>query len=791
MIVSEFIRTVITSESGYFCLALSTPSGENWREEWFKWPEQTNDIIDRAINCATEFNVYFSSYLFSTRSRQKQFVVPSLTIQADLDTANASDLPLEPNVLVESSPNRYQAYWLLDELIDLDAHEILSRKLTYAIENCDRSGWPLGRMLRIAGTLNHKYLEGPYDVKVIRDSKRRHRPSSLELLPDVPDAKTDTFDESFIDNPPTDYEIGPQELLNNCRATLPVKVVQQYNVRARDRSAAIWALECAGFRIGLTREQVFWLAKHTANNKFADLRYHADRELAKDVLRAEALVQSKVTDARSAILEARKLPGVVHEKRQHLANLILAHMKEQGEFLRTTDDNGWYIRRDLGRPINITSHSQYLEMILDLQYGLNASEADQTYVVQSLSSHSRALPATAINASLSYYDGDGGVLLLHSGKKDVYRIGATHIETVGNGAYKLVFPWPVNMEPFAISPHKAEWHTILFGDCLNNVVGIESKHAMAMLRVWFLFLLFRNAAVSRPILALFGQPGAGKSTLFRRVYALLYGRQRSLGSVTKADDFDYAVSSDPLTVLDNVDTWEAWLPDRLALSASTSDITKRKLYSDTDVIVLKRQALVGITAHNPRFGREDVADRLLLLTFERLANFKPEGEIIERILRQRNQLWAGVVHDVQLVLSTPQPKHTPQFRVEDFARIGYWIATALGIEDDFEASITTVKGSQKQFTLDEEHVLVTALSAMVAKDTSPKWRSASRLWTDLEMFASDPHTFRKSYRNAVHLGKKLWAMQESLNATFNIVWKHDIERGARMWLITERNNGTS
>lgn len=821
MDVKDFLRTVITTppltpeqrEAGdrqYFCLALGTKRGQGWWEKWFEWPDQLDVIVALAAEASEEHNVYFSTYLFSTRSSQKEYVLPTRTIQADLDEADVLTLSPVPAVLVETSAGRHQGYWLVkpeyysetvhdpvtntDTQVErevpihsLEAHEILSRKLTYSIPLCDHSGWALGRKVRFPSTINHKYLEGPQQVRIAATSLKQYALSEYELLPDVAQVIVEHFSEEFLNDPPEAYPIGPNELLHTYKSRLPHGVVQSYNVLSRDRSRTLWALLCAGFRAGMAREEVYWLGLNTPNNKFADLHHNARRELAKDVLRAEELVKSKIPDERGIILEARKLPGMVVEKRQYILAKVQEYMRASGEFVRTPDDNAYYVRHDLGRPILISPRSEYFNMVLDLQFGLNPSEGEQQYVVNGLYSWTRNLPVNGRASALSYYDADSNALLLHTGKKDVLRITANAIERTIDGSYGVVFPWQSSTEPFSptFSASTDDWGELLFGTALHNVIGIERAEAKALLQVWLMFLLFRSSSVSRPILALFGQPGSGKSTLFRRIYTVLYGRQKSLGAVTTPDDFDHATATEPLVVLDNVDTWEKWLPDRLALAASTSDIVVRKLYTDQDTITKTRSAILGITAHNPRFGREDVADRLVLLTFERLAHFLPEGDIITDILRKRNQIWGAICLDIQRVLQQPQPNYAdvPQFRVEDFARIGTWIAQALGCAEAFHSGLQVMSQGSKAFNLEEDHLIVQSIDQYVRQCArANQWQTVSQLWTDLVMYSSDSSAFVKTYRNAVALNKKLWSLQESLNVAYSVDWKQE-GTSSRLWRI--------
>lgn len=1064
MDIAEFLDVVITSESGYFCLAVRNGDGE-WYEDWYCWPKDKSKIITAALKYSVSQDVYFSSYLFSEQSSRKENVLPSRTIQADLDHADLLSIPIAPTVTIESSPGRYHAYWVVeDELLPIE-HEQLSKKITYSIPNCDRSGWPLGRKLRLPDTYNYKYSP-PVQVSVSGITLRRYTCTELEscCLP-IEAIKPGGLDlsqeiENWVENPESgiDKNISPLELLHAIKTKLPPKVISQYNLVSKDRSTTLWALMTALFRADLSRELVFYIAKYSANNKFNELKYNGDRELAKDVLRAEAVINSPLSSVKQKILELRVSRGHSVEKRQAILDMVLNSLKESGEFMRTYDDSIWYIPANLGRPIQIGSRSEYLQMTMDLNYGLNNSEVEYSYVAAGLANYARSLSVISETGSLSYYNIAANTMFIHTGRREVVRITPQNIDKVVNGTYGLVFPWNQANESF--SPRfdrPIDWAGEIFDGALDTVLNLSKEEAKVILQVWLMFVLFRTHAVSRPILALFGQPGcldgntilsikrgehsprnfsikhaynsfhgrwnrniptrilsvkdnivtwreikniiysgnkpvycvfigdndpvyttadhrfltptgykhlselsagdtvvtkgpslesdwkipstrrivtakyhpysrsktvngygpyntilycravleanlnnlsitgylkllntndqafsifkflpenihihhinenpeddsldnlkamtksehdtfhglnnqknlgpysglyttttariklieyyglaetydiemadpdapnfvvnnivvhnSGKSTLMRRIYTILYGGRRSLSAVTSAEDFDQAVAIDPLVVLDNVDTWERWLPDRLALAAATSDVTKRKLYTDFDTVTLRRQAILGISAHNPKFGREDVTDRLLLLMFKRLPHFIPEGDIIANLHKKRAAIWGSIITDIQKVLNTPLPTEDeiPQFRVEDFSRIGMRIARALGIDSIFFAAITKISSGQKTFSLEEDSILVQSLSNLLNKQQQqhpqkePQWYTASALWSGLEISSPDPRAFIKIYRNSIVLGHKLWSMQENLKHVFNVEWKDDSSRGSRLW----------
>lgn len=800
MNTKEFLQSVVTSsQPGWFVLAIGNGHG-GWLEQWMKWPEDIDAIVERATAQADKANVYFSSYLFKQPSSLKENVLPSRTIQADLDDADVNNLTREPTILVETSPGRHQGYWILDEELPLEGHEATSKRLTYSIEQCDRSGWPLGRKVRVPGTKNHKYLTGPKEVRIVKSSERQYSSLEFEGLPEVNPAIVAHFDDNWIESP-TGVSRNALELLNDIQDSIPVKVYIQYSVAQKDRSEALWALMRYAFKCGLTRDQVFTLAKDSANNKFADLNHRADQSLAKDVLRAELANNTGFQDPRQLISDIYKKPHSPRERKEMIFNVVLKHMRDNGEFLHATNGHAWYIRRDIGRPVALTRFGEALASLLDIQFGLNAVEPETRYVVEGLKAYVSSLPDTAIQSSLTYYDAERKHLLIHTGRKTVLKVTASSVEECIDGCYDIIFPWSQSTD--VCTPQYAgdiDWGDELFGNgtrgfgsSVHNLTNMTDEQGIALLKVWFLFVLFRNIASSRPVLAMIGAPGSGKSVTFKKIYAALYGRHKSIGAVTSMDDFDHAVSREPFVGLDNVDTWEKWLPDRIALSAGTSDVVKRKLYSDSDTIVLKRQAILGVTAHNPKFGREDVADRFLLFTYQRLHHFISEGAILGDILSKRGRIWGAIIKDCQRVLDTafPNDNEVPQFRIEDFAKIGLWMARAVGCEKDFRSSIGDVVTSQKAFSREEESLLVTVLMTFAEvnskREGGPKPYTVSQLWGSLESLATDRRTFTNAYRNAVALSKKLSAMENSLKDVLDIQLAID-KLGIKMWLITKKQD---
>lgn len=1079
--LKTFLETVITCREGWLCLALMRKDASAWSESWYKWPDDKDEIIVQALANADEYNVNFSSYLFSAQRRTKENALPTRTIQADLDAADIRSLPLIPTALVCTSKGRYQAYWVLTEELDLDAHEALSRRMTYSIENADHAGWPIGKTARVPGTQNHKYLDGPQPVVIESISGTTYDSFAFEMLPDVeiPSARAD---EEWVRGDKGEPVASPNEFLDNLRQEkkLPAKIVLQYGTPQNDRSAALWALMLALFRANCDRNTVYSIAQQSANNKFTGLRYNGDIELAKDVVRAEAVVERKFVDPRSEIREVRRLPGQKFILNARIMGIVYETMRSEGDFIHTTDNSTYYMPRSTGRPIELTQHSEYLNALMSTKFGLNNIEDVTRFCKSDLINHTVNMPMDVDVGSMSHYNGATNSLLLHTGGKDITCISRNGISQQSNGANNIMFIWDTMSELFGIDtsplPDGLPWYDILFENCFDSVIDMEPNTAMALMRIWVLFIIFRKAAFTRPILAFIGEPGclsgktkvviergrhtdrvftleeafysfngisqggkgkrpwlrsipskilslkdgeirartiksivqsgnkrtysiviegrdairatvdhrfltptgyvqlenlrrgdsvivrgdnlrgrganaatrrivsanfhpharqkvvdgygpygsilycravlearlnglavedflrivhtdqeaalllaylpadvqihhndedptndswdnlkvlsreehsrlhgqqhqenlgrysgrwnyttakvvsityhgveptydiemedgdapnflvygavvhnSGKSTIMRRLYRLFYGKRRNLVQASTQSNLNLSSTVCPFLCIDNMDTWEKWLPDWLATSIADTDIEVRKLYTDNDKIRIKRQAVVGLTAHNPKFSRPDVADRLLLLTFRRLLVHNDESRILDRIVVNRNKIWGGIQQDIIKVLEQPLATDTesPALRIADFATLGMRIAKALGIVSEFFSAVKSISDEQRYFTLEEEAILVTALRELAKADQRNGKvgieRPATVLASELEAYSGDSLSFKRHYSNPMSLSRKIASMQTALNEVFILDQRFDPARGAKLWSVRfrhgENNNG--
>lgn len=88
------------------------------------------------------------------KSRKRGNIVKVRAIFADFDLGAPSNLPLQASIVVETSPNRYQYYWLCDEL-SIEDFELLESGLVKKF-GADKNCKDVSRVLRIPGFLHLK-----------------------------------------------------------------------------------------------------------------------------------------------------------------------------------------------------------------------------------------------------------------------------------------------------------------------------------------------------------------------------------------------------------------------------------------------------------------------------------------------------------------------------------------------------------------------------------------------------------------------------------------------------------
>lgn len=268
----------------YVCLSAK---GSSWKDYVFPWNDKLEATVTQWLDTHSTKNLYFCPLPFNEPKRRKEAVSRSRLLWSDID--NADPHKVEPSILWESSPGRFQGLWLLPKPVYAEEAAELSKRMAYYI-GADRGGWDLTQVLRIPGTPNLKYPEKPI-VKLIHFTDR--------ILKDV-----------------------PQRTLDRWRSTITRKLLRIIEGPAEQgkRSDMLWYLEHELCDLGIPVKDVIAILRDSEWNKYRgradeDERFSSEMEKLKEdrgekksVTRVESVVL-EVVDYSQLMSSSASTPG--------------------------------------------------------------------------------------------------------------------------------------------------------------------------------------------------------------------------------------------------------------------------------------------------------------------------------------------------------------------------------------------------------------------------------------------------------------------------------------------------
>jgi hypothetical protein len=283
-----FFRSIFGQLQGIVCLSFRSQKG-SFTEEYFRWPDEQQEMLVAVERHADTHDCYFCPQLLDTKKRAKEHVVLAPNVWADLDFCTPDKMLLEPTVVVESSPDRFQAYWILDRPVDPDVAQELSKRIAYkhADQGADRSGWDLTQLLRVPQTPNFKHIRDGTapQVNLVYTNHNRYRPEDFDEYPKSPEYMA-------VDIPMPELDIPDgkaEQLLQDKREELSPYTWTLFSEvpDVPSWSEVLWKLLMMLYETGYTREEVYIIASSAACNKYARDGRPAV-QLWKEVCRAEA-----------------------------------------------------------------------------------------------------------------------------------------------------------------------------------------------------------------------------------------------------------------------------------------------------------------------------------------------------------------------------------------------------------------------------------------------------------------------------------------------------------------------
>jgi hypothetical protein len=462
------------------------------------------------------------------------------------------------------------------------------------------------------------------------------------------------------------------------------------------------------------------------------------------------------------------------EVNRQVAHLLIADLSTRGEFLND-GQCGYFFHTSEKRLVPIQKGALALEQLLS-HYGLAASEQLYGFVLDAIRLHGLGHGRFTKVYDFTHYEVSKSLLYIFNFGQQVYRLSSNAIELIDNGADGVLF---VHNEKHAAFTYNKSEEEGLFDRLILDGIQFRDEVLSALdrrqlLRIWIYGLFFSELLSTKPILALIGPMGSGKSSELRKIGRVLFGDHFNVMQLaTDPKDFDAAMTNEHFVAIDQSDTRVTWLDDRLATAATGGTIKRRDYYTTNRLVEFPIRAFIAMTSRTPHFRREDVADRLILLYVERFREFVPESRLLRILSEKRNAIMTDLLEKLQGVLKAladVEQHYHGNFRLADFASFAMRIAEHEGWGNQMAAILDRLGQEQKCFTAEDEPLIALIDEWLALSDSKNVGRelTSAELRGELEIIAKAGN-IDFPYKTTQSFAQALRGTMNTLAAVFDVV----------------------
>ncbi|OPY83925.1 MAG: hypothetical protein A4E71_02823 [Smithella sp. PtaU1.Bin162] len=480
-------------------------------------------------------------------------------------------------------------------------------------------------------------------------------------------------------------------------------------------------------------------------------------------------------DLKNSITSIRKQqPGnknAQFENNKRAADFIKNDLLKQGTFYNDGHKAYFFISTDKNL-IEIEKSNREYNILLG-RYGINRSEAIYNYVFEELYKEAFEFGQKTKIHKLAYYNPNTFTSYVFNHGNQIYRINLSDIKLVDNGTDGVLFlsENKARLFNFKHTVSSSYIDDIIFSKTNFTADVLTPNERRVLLIIWFYALFFESIMPTKPILLFMGEKGSGKTTTLRKIGVLLLGDNFDVASLTDdPKDFDAIITNSAFVVIDNADSKQKWLNDKLAVVATGGKVRKRELYTTNRLVDFTIQCFLAITARTPEFRRDDVADRLLFMRVDRINTFVAERHLLDEIISNRSQIMSEVVLHIQEVITALCMNsgiiESLSFRMADFADFAFKLARYANIKEEVESIFKKLSAEQNQFTLENDPIL--ELLIKWVPDNNGKEVTANDLYRELNAIAQRegiPFPYRDNVQGLLqHINNNM----SNLSQFFNI-----------------------
>jgi hypothetical protein len=348
-----------------------------------------------------------------------------------------------------------------------------------------------------------------------------------------------------------------------------------------------------------------------------------------------------------------------------LIKTIIDDMEKNGKFYN--DGNiGYYFSNSTIIPVDSNGDGKINGLIYS-KYRIVQSQPKGNVIFDSINRHSLEYGERTTVRSYCYYNEE--YVYVDNFNGTMWKISDKAIENIENGTDGVLFleengisiNIPIEYDSTPIDLDELFFNGLTFDS--DNLSAQEQKKLFLM---WVLSVFFMGD--NKTMLGCIGEKGSGKTDLLKKILYMFFGNAEKLLKVPDDEKtFWTSVTNSKILIFDNADTYRPWLNDALALCATSGTVELRKLYLNNVVMKTKINCFIGLTSRTPKFTRDDVSDRLVLLNFSPFKTFTPEKNIFDMVLRNRNAFMSFIFESIKQAIPLLRDKeYTSTSRMADF-----------------------------------------------------------------------------------------------------------------------------
>jgi energy-coupling factor transporter ATP-binding protein EcfA2 len=258
---------------------------------------------------------------------------------------------------------------------------------------------------------------------------------------------------------------------------------------------------------------------------------------------------------------------------------------------------------------------------------------------------------------------------------------------------------------------------------LNGDLNLLRKYITLDNHSWILVLSFIIGCYlpngPYPILILQGSQGSGKSTLSKIIKSIVDPSKSMITSLPNNEkDLLITAQNNHLLVFDNLSGLTNQMSDAICKLSTGGGFTTKKLYTDTEEVVLSAKKPVILNGIDYIATRNDLADRAIILSLPKMSSKarKDEYSLWSEFYRDLPFILGGIFHILgQILKNYSTTKLDKPSRMADFVR---WISAGeqmLGLNKNEFMSIYENNKNEAAYEALEQDILALSINELLRK----------------------------------------------------------------------------